>query len=257
MIVYYWNFELNKICCVSHTCITPDLNKSNKQVTHFINTVFATYWNYCWTEGHGCIHYFSLWSDNYREQFKTNITLAGVQLLLKNTDWMPFSSTTMHGAWKGYVWQWGGITKHACASATVIRVPLLTVWDLYIYLSTHGVDVVLKTANTLHSPEERKYHYFHKGEFLNYLYIDLKINRTICFHSFAIAKQEPFTFYSRNTSCFCESCGIGNFNGCIDFNFHGHWHINILDITPVEQIQTAIDSAKHVSTSSTTYNNID
>ena len=60
--------------CVN--CITPDLNKRNKQVTHFIDTVFATYSNYYRTGGHGCIRYFSLRSD----------TLTGVQLSCKSTD---------------------------------------------------------------------------------------------------------------------------------------------------------------------------
>ena len=43
LIIYYWNFEDNKLSCVSHTCITPDMNKSNEQVTHFIETVFGLY----------------------------------------------------------------------------------------------------------------------------------------------------------------------------------------------------------------------
>ena len=83
---------------------------------------------------------------------------------------MPCSSTTLHRDNEG------GITKHACALAALSWVLLLTAWDLFVYFSTHRVDVALRTANPLHSPEEGKDHYFHKGEFLNYQQIDLKID---------------------------------------------------------------------------------
>ena len=32
-------------------------------------------------------------------------------------------------------------------------------------------------------------------------------------------------------------------HACVDSEFHGHWHLNIMNITPVEQIPTAIDLA--------------
>jgi hypothetical protein len=39
-------------------------------VTHFIDTVFATYSTYYREGGHGRFRYFTLWSDNCGEQFK-------------------------------------------------------------------------------------------------------------------------------------------------------------------------------------------
>ena len=53
LIIYYWNFEKNKLSCISHTCITPDLNKSNEQVTKFIDTVFQLYSTYYRDGKHG------------------------------------------------------------------------------------------------------------------------------------------------------------------------------------------------------------
>ena len=78
------------ILCMSHTCITLDLSKSNKQVMHFINTVFAKYYNYYWEGGHGHIWYFCLWADNCKSSIKIIYTLAGGLLSYKNTTCMPF-----------------------------------------------------------------------------------------------------------------------------------------------------------------------
>ena len=70
LIVYFWDFLKNRIVCRSHTCITPDLNKSNKQVTQFLKPVFEIYSKYYRDGAHGQIKYLSLWSDNCGEQFK-------------------------------------------------------------------------------------------------------------------------------------------------------------------------------------------
>ena len=106
-----------------------------------------------------------------------------------------------------------------------------------------GVCVMSKTANVLHSPDERKFHYFYEGEFLNYHPIDLKIDRINCYHSFAILKTEPFTLHLRNTSCFCDSCKIGNFLACVDVEFHGPWHTNVLEIQRVQRAPNHINLA--------------
>ena len=100
-----------------------------------------------------------------------------------------------------------------------------------------------KTVHTLYSPDEHKFLYFDEGVFLNYHPIDLKIDRINCYHSFAISKRNPLLLYSRNTSCFCEGCKLGNFTSCIDIGFHGTWHVNLLDITPVVRIPDVIHLA--------------
>jgi hypothetical protein len=35
LIVYFWDHRSNKRECISHTCVTPDLQKSNEQVGEF------------------------------------------------------------------------------------------------------------------------------------------------------------------------------------------------------------------------------
>ena len=40
LIVYFWDHELDRVSCVSHTCVTPDLKKRNEQVTFFIEHIF-------------------------------------------------------------------------------------------------------------------------------------------------------------------------------------------------------------------------
>ena len=66
------------------------------QVTHFNNTVFATFYKYYWEGGQGHIWYFRLWSDNCGEQFKNNFHFGWGLLSYNNTTWMPFSSTSLH-----------------------------------------------------------------------------------------------------------------------------------------------------------------
>ena len=230
LIIYYWDFTLNRIACRSHTCITPDLNKSNEQVTHFLETVFEIYSRYYRDGAHGRIRYFSLWSDNCGEQFKNKFHFGwGSEFWRKHYLSGIFFNFFAPGHGKGICDSEGGINKHAVAHAALHGTRLLSPWDLYQYLSTHGVCVMSRTANALHSPEERRFHYFYEGVFLNYHPIDLKIDRINCFHSFAISKNEPLTLYSRNTSCFCDSCKNGNFLACLDFEFHGPWHTNVLE----------------------------
>ena len=83
------------------------------------------------------------------------------------------------------------------------------------------------------STMQQQFHLFTGWIFLNYHPINLKINRINCYHSFAISKSNPLMLYSWNTSCFCEACKLGNFQACVDMLFHGTWHTNVLDITPV------------------------
>ena len=244
LIIYYWDFTLNRIACRSHTCITPDLNKSNEQVTHFLETVFEIYSRYYRDGAHGRIRYFSLWSDNCGEQFKNKFHFGwGSEFLRKHYLSGIFFNFFAPGHGKGICDSEGGINKHAVAHAALHGTRLLSPWDLYQYLSTHGVCVMSRTANALHSPEERRFHYFYEGVFLNYHPIDLKIDRINCFHSFAISKNEPLTLYSRNTSCFCDSCKNGNFLACLDFEFHGPWHTNVLEIQQVHRAPNHIDLA--------------
>ena len=146
-----------------------------------------------------------------------------------------------HG--KGICDSEGGISKHAVAWAALHGEKLVTAKDLYNYLSVHGVDVMSKTAHALHSPDKRQFHYFKQGAFLNYHPIDLKIDRINCYHSFAISKNSPLTLFSRNTSCFCEACKLGNFLACVDMLFHGTWHTNVLNITSVSRIPDEINLA--------------
>ena len=69
LIVYYWDHNLDRVSCVSHTCVTPDLKKRNEQVTYFIEHIFDLYNKRSKQEGHGRIKYLSMWSDNCGEQF--------------------------------------------------------------------------------------------------------------------------------------------------------------------------------------------
>ena len=70
MIMYCWNFKENKVCCTSHFCITSDLNKSNEQVTHFIESVFKIYSDYYRDGEPGRTRYLSLWSGNCGDKNK-------------------------------------------------------------------------------------------------------------------------------------------------------------------------------------------
>ena len=139
--------------------------------------------------------------------------------------------------------QRGWINKHTVAWAALCGERLVSAKDLYKYVSIHGVDVMSKTAHALRSPGERQFHYFKEGTFLNYYPIDLKIDRINCYHSFAIFKNNPLLLYSRNTSCFCEGCKLGNFTACVDIGFLGTWHLNVLDVTPVARIPDVIHLA--------------
>jgi len=244
LIIYYWNFEKNKLSCISHTCITPDLNKSNEQVTKFIDTVFQLYSTYYRDGKHGRIRSLSLWSDNCGEQFKNKYHFGWGSAFLREykLDTI-FFNYFAPGHGKGICDSKGGINKNAAASAALCGVALTSAWKVYQYLSEHGVDVMSKTAHALHSPDERKFHYFDDGVFLNYHPIDLKIDRINCYHSFAISKANPVTLYSCNTSCFCESCKLGNFYACLDVHFHGPWHMNVLDIRTVHRTPDDIELA--------------
>lgn len=139
-----------------------------------------------------------------------------------------------HG--KGICDSEGGVAKHAVALAALHQVKLISPHDLYTYLKEHCVDVSSKTSSALHSPDRRDYHYFKHGEFLNYHPIDLKIDRINCFHSFCISKSNPLELFSRNTSCFCESCRAGKFSKCVDTAFHGKYHTNLLNIQLMEVV---------------------
>ena len=221
IIIYYWNFEEHKVACRSHTCITSDLNKSNEQVTHFIESVFEIYSKYYRDNEHGRIRYFSLWSDNCGEQFKNKFHFGwGSSFLRKYYLDAIFFNYFAPGHGKGICDSEGGINKHAVAYASLCGVRLVSAKDLFNYLSIYGVDVMSKTAHALNSPGERQYHYFKEGTFLNYHPIDLKIDRINCYHSFAISKRNPLLLYSRNTSCFCKGCKLGNFTACVDIGFH-------------------------------------
>ena len=149
----------------------------------------------------------------------------------------------MPGHGKGICDSKGGINKHAVKAAALSDVVLVTPWELYVYLSNNGVDVMSKTAHALHRPDLHKFHYFREGEFLSYHPIDLKIDRINCYHAFAIAKSNPLHLYSRNTSCFCKSCKLGNFLVCLDVQFHGAWHTNVLNIETVDCVPDDINLA--------------
>jgi hypothetical protein len=69
-VVYFWDHQLGRVSCVSHTCVTPDMRKRNEQVTQFIHTIFEIYNNKSKADGHGRIKFLSLWSDNCGDQFK-------------------------------------------------------------------------------------------------------------------------------------------------------------------------------------------
>ena len=220
------------------------MNKSNEQVTHFIETVFETYSTYYRDNKHGRIRSLTLWSDNCGEQFKNKYHFGwGSAFLRKHHLDTLFFNYFAPGHGKGICDSEGGINKHAVAAAALSGVVLVTPWELYVYLSNYGVDVMSKTAHALHSPDLRKFHYFGEGEFLNYHPINLKIDRINCFHAFAIAKSNPLILYSRNTSCFCERCKLGNFLACLDLQFHGAWHTNLLNIETVEHVPDVINLA--------------
>ena len=123
MIVYYWNFEENRLSCVSHTCITSDLNKSNEQVTHFIGKAFATYSAYYRDNGHGQIRYFTIWSDNCRDQFKNKFHFGwGSAFLQKYKLNAIFFNFFAPGHSKGICDSEGGISKHACSQAALDQI---------------------------------------------------------------------------------------------------------------------------------------
>ena len=68
--VYYWDHNLDRVSCVLHTCITPDLKKQIEQVTFFIGHIFDLYNDRSKQGQHGRIKYLSMWLDNCGEQFK-------------------------------------------------------------------------------------------------------------------------------------------------------------------------------------------
>ena len=121
-IIYNWNFEQNKLSCILHTCITPDLSKSNEQFTKFIDTVFQLY-SKCYRNGkHGQIRLLLLWSDNCIEQFKNTI----------------FCNYFASGHGKGIWDSSGGINKKCCCVCTCGVALIITLpWKLYQYLSQH------------------------------------------------------------------------------------------------------------------------
>ena len=134
LIIYYWNFEKNKLSCISHTCITPDLNKSNGQVTKFIDTVFQLYSTYYRDGKHGRIRSLSLWSDNCGEQFKNKYHFGWGSAFLREykLDTI-FFNYFAPGHGKGICDSEGGINKNAAASAALCGVALT-------YLVNHQCD---------------------------------------------------------------------------------------------------------------------
>ena len=242
LIVYYWDHNLDRVSCVSHTCVTPDLKKRNEQVTFFIEHIFDLYNERSKEEQHGRIKSLSMWSDNCGEQFKCKYHFGWGSGFLQSRGllalWFNYFAPG-HG--KGICDSEGGIAKHAVADANIHGENLLNPYQLYLFLKQHCTNVASKTCNALHSPDRRDYHYFNEGEFLQYHPISLKINRINCYHAFCISRNSPTTLYSRNTSCFCEICRIGNFLDCRDVAFHGAYHTNLMDISIVEEIPDIID----------------
>ena len=242
MIVYFWDFEKDRISCVSHTCVTPDLNKRNEQVTKFISTVFEVYSSYYRQGGHGRIKYLSLWSDNCGEQFKNRYHFGWGSIFLRKFRLSAiFFNFFAPGHGKGICDSEGGVSKHAVADAALHGAKLVSPFDLFRWLKEHCVDVGSNKYHGLHSPDKRDYHYFHEGEFLDYHPIDLKIDKINCFHNFCISNHDPFELFSRNTSCFCLNCKLGHFRTCLDVSFHGEYHTNLLNIEIVEKVPDHID----------------
>ena len=242
LIVYFWDHELDRVSCVSHTCVTPDLKKRNEQVTFFIEHIFNIYNEKSIDGLHGRLKYLSLWSDNCGDQFKCKYHFGwGSGFLSKKGLFAIFFNFFAPGHGKGICDSEGGIAKHKVSAASLHGENLISPYDLYIYLRDNCTNVASKTCNAVHSPDIRQYHYFDEGCFLTYHPIDLKIDRINCFHSFAINRASPTTLYSRKTSCFCQFCRIGSFNECVDTDFNGVHHTNLMNITQVECIPDEID----------------
>jgi hypothetical protein len=173
---------------------------------------------------------------------RTATSLLGVQCFFGNSDSLAYYFNFFapgHG--KGICDSEGGISKHAVANAALYGDKLNSPYDLYVWLKANAVEVTSKTVNALHSPDEREYHYFSDNQFLDYHPVDVHIDRINCYYAFCISRNTPLRLFSRYTSCFCESCKLGNFSYCIDQQFHGEYHVNDLDITLVEHIPDHID----------------
>jgi len=221
-IVYFWDHQLDRVSCVSHTCVTPDMRKRNEQVTLFIQTIFDIYNNKSKAEGYGRIKFLSLWSDNCGDQFKNKYHFGWGSGFLDNEGLLAiFFNYFAPGHGKGLCDSEGGVSKHAVALAALHGSKLISPYDLFKYLKENCLDVSSKTTSALHSPDRRDFLYFKDGEFLNFHPIDLKIDRINCFHSFTISKQNPLE--------------------CIDTAFHGAYHTNILDIQVMELVPENIN----------------
>ena len=242
MIVYYWDHTLNRVKCVSHTCITADMRKRNEQVTKFIETVLQGYIKIFKDAGFGPIQFVSFWSDNCSDQFKCRYQFGWGSKYTEeqNLDAM-FINFFAPGHGKGICDSEGGIAKHAVANAALHGDKFKNALDLYRWLKKEGGQVMSKTPLATHSPDQREYHFFLENEFLDYHPIDVKIDKVNCFYSFNLNKEDTKKLRARKTSCFCASCRMGNFNDCLEKTFHGDHHINQLNIRAIEKVPEHIN----------------
>jgi hypothetical protein len=211
-------------------------------VTKFIETILKVYTKIFEEAGNGHPRFLSLWSDNCGDQFKNRYHFGwGSQFLEEKELNAMFINFFAPGHGKGICDSEGGIAKHAVANAALHGDKFKSALDLYKWLKKAGGQVMSKTPFATHSPDQREYHFFLDNEFLDYHPIDLKIDKINCFYSFNLNQEEPKCLKSRKTSCFCVFCKVGNFNNCLDRNFHGSHHVNQMNITVVDQIPVHID----------------